>query len=200
MTAKTPIILASGSAIRADILRGAGVAFEAINPDVDEDAIKRQAADEDADLEKTAERLADAKCLAVAKDNPGLVIGSDQILEFQGRAYDKPKDIEGAQARLMEMQGKAHTLINAIAVARGGALIWRHVARPKLTMRALTAAEIDAYLEAAGEDILSSVGAYQIEKAGVRLFEKIEGDYFAVLGLSLFPLLGLLRREGAIEF
>lgn len=200
MTAKTPIILASGSAIRADILRGAGVAFEAINPDVDEDAIKRQAADEDADLEKTAERLADAKCLAVAKDNPGLVIGSDQILEFQGRAYDKPKDIEGAQARLMEMQGKAHTLINAIAVARGGALIWRHVARPKLTMRALTAAEIDAYLEAAGEDILSSVGAYQIEKAGARLFEKTEGDYFAVLGLSLFPLLGLLRREGAIEF
>jgi septum formation protein len=100
----------------------------------------------------------------------------------------------------METQGAPHTLINAIAAARDGKIIWRNLDRPALVMRALSEREIDDYLEAAGPEILYSVGAYMVEKLGARLFERIEGDHFAVLGLSLFPLLELLRREGALDF
>lgn len=197
---KPRLILASGSQIRADILRGAGLDFEIVRPDVDEAAIKKEAAKNGAGLEAIAMRLAEEKAMAVAKARRGLVVGSDQILEFGGRAYDKPASMGEAKKRLMEMQGRAHTLINAIAVARDGALIWRSLDRPKLVMRALSGDEIDAYLEEAGPEVLLSVGAYQIEKIGSRLFERIEGDHFAVLGLGLYPLLALLRREGAIDY
>jgi len=105
-----------------------------------------------------------------------------------------------ARERLIEMKGATHTLINAVVVARDGDIIWRNLDRPRLTMRDLTEADIDAYLDAAGPDILFSVGAYQVEKLGARLFEEIDGNYFAVLGMSLLPLLGVLRREGAIAF
>lgn len=194
------IILASGSAIRAQILRNARVPFEAIKPNVDEDIIKRQSVKDEMTLEDMAMKLAEAKCLAVAERENGIVIGSDQILEFDNRPFDKPADLAEARARLVDMQGAAHSLINAVAVARDGKIIWRGLDRPRLTMRVMNAEEINAYLEAAGPDILSSVGAYQVENLGARLFEKIEGDYFAVLGLSLFPLLGVLRREGALSF
>jgi septum formation protein len=197
---KPRLTLASGSRIRADILRGAGLDFEIVRPDVDENAIKQDAAKEGLGLEEIAMRLAEKKAMAVAGSHDGIVIGADQILEFGGRAYDKPASMEEAKARLMEMQGKAHTLINAVAAARNGRLIWRSLDRPKLVMRALSGAEIDTYLQEAGPDVLASVGAYQIEKTGSRLFERIEGDHFAVLGLGLFPLLALLRREGAIQY
>lgn len=192
------IILASGSAIRAHILENAGVAFEVIRPDADEDAIKDQARNEGLDHEQTATRLAEEKALSV--DSKGWIIGSDQILEFQGKAYDKPKDMAEARQRLKEMQGASHTLINAVVVANAGEIIWRHIDRPVLTIRAMNDPEIDDYLATAGEDILSSVGAYQVEKLGSRLFENIDGDHFAVLGLSLFPLLGFLRGKGALAF
>lgn len=194
------IILASGSAIRAQILRNAGVPFDAIKPNVDEEVIKRQCMKEGVTLEEMAMKLAEAKCLAVARGENGLVIGSDQILEFEGRPFDKPANMDDARARLMEMQGATHSLINAVVVAREGDVIWRGLDRPRLTMREMNAEEIGAYLGAAGPDILSSVGAYQVENFGARLFDKIEGDYFAVLGLSLFPLLDILRREGALHF
>ena len=199
------IILASGSAIRRQILTGAGIPFEVMKPDVDEDVIKREGNAEGLDLETLAMRLADAKCLDIAAkvahmDAEAIVIGSDQIMEFEGRAYDKPATMSDAKARLMETRGAPHTLINAIAIARGGDIIWRNLDRPKLIMRALSEREIDDYLEEAGPEILHSVGAYMVEKLGSRLFERIEGDHFAVLGLSLFPLLGLLRREGALAF
>ncbi len=193
-----PIILASGSAIRARILEGAGVPFRAVKPDVDEGAIKR--ANAGIDLEALAMRLAEAKALAADAPPEALVIGSDQILEFEGRAFDKPASMNEARARLLEMAGATHTLINAVAAARGGKIVFRHLDRPKLFVRALVENELDEYLDAAGPDILASVGAYQVESFGARLFEKIEGDYFAVLGLSLFPLLAFLRREGAIGF
>lgn len=199
MTLK-PIILASGSAIRAEILRGAGVPFSVARPDVDEDVIKKEAAAEGLALEETAMRLAEAKCLADDHASEALVVGSDQILEFRGEAYDKPRTMDEARARLLDMRGRPHTLINAVAVARDGAVVWRHLDRPKLFMRRFNAEEIDAYLTASGADILHSVGAYQVEKLGARLFERIEGDYYAVLGLSLYPLLGFLRGEGAIPF
>ncbi|MFC2951231.1 Maf family protein [Marinicaulis aureus] len=200
MTSTPRIILASGSAIRREILTGADIPFEVMKPDVNEDVIKEAGRDEGLDLESLAMRLAEAKCMDIASKTNAIVIGSDQIMEFEDRAYDKPADMTAAKARLMETQGAPHTLINAIAVARNGEIVWRNLDRPTLVMRALSETEIDAYLEAAGPDILHSVGAYQIEKLGSRLFERIEGDHFAVLGLSLYPLLDFLRREGAIAF
>ncbi len=194
------IILASGSVIRRDILTGAGVPFEVVKPDVDEGVIKEEGAREGLDLETLAMRLAEAKCLDIAAKTDAIVIGSDQIMEFQGRAYDKPASMEEARGRLLAIKDAAHTLINAVAVARDGRIIWRNLDRPKLFMRNYSADELDAYLAVAGPEILHSVGAYQIEKLGARLFERIEGDHYAVLGLSLFPLLDLLRREGALPF
>ncbi len=194
------IILASGSAIRAEILRGAGVRFEIVKPNVDEAAIKSEAASAGKPLEQMAMHLAEAKTLDVAKSTEAIVIGADQILEFEGRAYDKPQNMDEARMRLMDMAGATHTLINAVTIARHGRLIWRHLERPRLWLRDLTEAEIDAYLAAAGPEVLSSVGAYQLESIGARLFEKIDGDYFSVLGLCLFPVLDCLRREGALAF
>lgn len=200
MTDRPKIILASGSAIRAQILRGAGVDFDVVKPGVDEDEIKESSTKNGVGLEDIAMTLAEAKCMAVADENPDIVIGSDQILEFQGLAFDKPKTMDEARDRLLKMRGATHTLINAIAVARDGEIIWRNLDRPHLTMRDFSETEIDAYLGAAGPDILFSVGAYQVEGHGARLFEHIDGDYFAVLGMSLFPLLSVLRREGALSF
>ena len=191
------LVLASGSAIRAAILKGAGLDFRVQKPAVDEDEIKREMAGED--LEEIAMALAVRKALAVPA--PGaLVIGSDQIMEFEGRAFDKPKSMEEARDRLLDMQGKAHTLINAVAVAKDGAIVYRRLDRPKLVMRAMTKMDIEAYLNAADEGVLASVGAYQIESLGAHLFEQIEGDHFAVLGLSLYPLLGFLAGQGVRPF
>ena len=192
------LTLASGSAIRAAILEGAKVAFDVIRPDVDEAAIKKDAEGEGLSLRATAQRLADAKALSVKARGP--VLGSDQILAFEGRGFDKPATIADARARLKLLQGRRHSLINAIAIAEGGRIVFRHLDEPQLLMRQMSDAEIDAYLVAAGEEILSSVGAYQIEALGSRIFERIDGDYFAVLGLSLYPVLGYLRREGLLAF
>lgn len=197
---KPRIILASGSAIRRQTLTDAGVPIEVMKPDVDEAVIKNAAQNDGVDLETLAMMLAEAKCLDVARRTDAIVIGSDQIMEFQGRAYDKPASMAEARARLIEIQGAAHTLINAVAVARNGKIIWRNLDRPSLTMRSMTQTEIDAYLDEAGPEILASVGAYQIEKLGGRLFERVDGDHFAILGLSLFPLLALLRRERALDY
>ena len=194
------IILASGSAIRAQILNGAEVPFDVMKPGVDEDVIKRQCRADRVDLETAAMALAEAKCLAVSPAPQDYVIGSDQILEFEGQPFDKPKSMEEARERLLNMAGRVHTLINAVAIARKGEIQWRHIDRPKLYMREIDKVELDAYLEAAGPDILSSVGAYQVEKLGARLFDRIEGDHYAVLGLSLYPLLRFLRGEGALAF
>ncbi|MEM9496199.1 MAG: nucleoside triphosphate pyrophosphatase [Pseudomonadota bacterium] len=198
----TDIVLGSGSAIRARILTAAGVPFEQIKPDVDEDATKKSAAVAGMTPEQTAMRLAEEKALNVcASVSPErLVIGSDQILEFEGALFDKPTSMAAARARLLEMAGKTHRLINAVCVARDGAVLWRHIDCPALHMRAMTERDVDAYLDAAGDEILYSVGAYQVEALGARLFEKIDGDYFAVLGLSLYPLIGFLREEGALTF
>jgi septum formation protein len=195
-----PLILASGSVIRARILAAAGVPFEVVKPDVDEDAVKRAAAIAGLTLQQTAQRLADEKALAVAAGKDRLVLGSDQIMAFEGRGFDKPRSIEEARGRLLLLQGKTHTLINAVSIARGGEIIHRALDEPVLHMRPMSASEIDAYLAAAGAEILASVGAYQVEALGSRLFDRIDGDYFAVLGLSLTPVLGYLRREGLLAF
>ncbi len=196
---KPRLILASTSAIRARILKAAGVPFEAIKPDVDESAIKAIAAREGLALPDIAQRLADAKALAV--EAPGaIILGSDQMMAFEGRGFDKPQTMGEARRRLIELQGRTHTLINAVSIAKEGRIAFRHLDEPKLRMRAMSAEEIDAYLDQAGEEILASVGAYQVEALGSRLFDQIDGDYFAVLGLSLTPVLGFLRREGLLTF
>ena len=194
------VTLASGSAIRAEILRSAGVPFEVCRPDVDESEIKSQCLKDGLSLDEMAMKLAEAKCMKIAEKIKGLVIGSDQILDFEGTAFDKPASMAEARARFILMAGKAHELVNATTVARDGKVIWRNLQRSSLTLRSLSEPEIDAYLKAVGEQVLASVGAYQIEALGARLFEKIEGDHTAVLGLSLLPLLALLRNEGVLDF
>jgi septum formation protein len=193
------VILASGSSIRARVLAAAGVKFEIVKPDVDEDAMKRDATRSGLSPRETAALLADAKARAV-KAPRALVIGSDQIMAFEGRGFDKARSMKEARERLALLQGKPHTLINAISIARDGEIAFRHLDEPRLHMRAMRDDEIDAYLADAGEEVLASVGAYQVEALGARLFERIEGDYFAVLGLSLMPVLGYLRREGLLEY
>lgn len=193
------LILASGSAIRARILKEARIPFAVAKPDVNEDAIKQMARAEGLSLQATAARLADAKALSIAAPD-ALVLGSDQIMAFEGRGFDKPRSMAEAGARLGALQGRAHSLINAVSIAKDGAVVFRHLDEPVLYMREMSAEEISAYLNAAGEDVLASVGAYQVEALGARLFERIEGDYFAVLGLSLMPVLGYLRREGLLAF
>jgi len=194
------LILASGSAIRAKILTDAGVDFDVVKPHVDEDAIKQTCSEDGVDLETTAAKLADAKALAVDAPPSAYVLGSDQIMEHQGKAYDKPKDLTEAADRLEILQGDVHTLINAVTITRGGSVVYRNLDRPSLHVRALKREEIDAYIDEAGPAILSSVGAYQVERLGSRLFDRIDGDYFAVLGLSLYPVLKFLRDAGLIEY
>lgn len=194
------VILASGSAIRAKILNDAGVDFDIIKPDVDEDVIKRSSQEKGLDLEATAALLADSKALAVDSPEKAFVIGSDQIMEHDGVAYDKPKSLEEAAVRLKKLQGQRHTLINAVSIAQDGRIIQRFLDRPALYMRAMPDEEIDAYIAASGPSVLSSVGAYQVERLGARLFDRIDGDYFAVLGLSLYPVLRFLRDAEVLDF
>lgn len=198
MTAPPAITLASGSAIRASILKAHGVSFRVVKPGVDESIIKSEAAKTGLGLEDMAMRLAEEKCMAVAKTQGGFVIGADQILEFEDHAYDKPHDMAEAKARLGDMQGKTHTLINATVAALDGDIIWRNLERPRLSVRKMNRAEIDAYLERVGEAVLSSVGAYMVETPdGAALFDRIDGDWFAVQGIAIYPLLAELRQRGA---
>ncbi len=192
------IILASGSAIRRDILTGAGLEFEVIAKPVDEAAIKDAMLAEGARLRDIADALAEAKAMRVSKTEPGLVIGSDQILVMDGTLYDKPKSIDDARARLWEMRGKTHYLIGASVICENGAPVWRHIAKSTLTMREFSEEFLDAYIEQEGELLTKSVGAYRFEGPGAQLFSNVEGNFFSILGLSLLPILDYLRTRGAV--
>ena len=197
--AMVPVTLASTSAIRQALLRGAGVDFEAVSPGVDEATIKDSLLAEGVSPRDVADALAEAKAMKVSRRRPGLVIGADQTMDLDGRLYDKVDTVEQARERLREMRGKTHKLHCGMVVARDGVAIWREVVTTSLRMRPFTDDYLDAYLERNAPGILSSVGCYQLEGEGVQLFDKIEGDYFAILGLSLIPLLDLLRRHGAAQ-
>jgi septum formation protein len=192
------VVLASTSAIRRAVLSGAGVAFESVSPGVDETAIKDSLLAEGVSPRDIADALAEAKAVKVSLKRPGLVIGADQTLDLEGRLFDKADSVEDARARLTALRGKTHRLHCAMVVARDGQPIWREVVTSTLRMRPFSDAYLDAYLERNAPGILSSVGCYQLEGEGVQLFDRIEGDYFAILGLSLIPLLDLLRRHGAV--
>ena len=193
-----PVILASQSQARAAILSGAGVAFAKVSSGVDEDEIKQAWLDRGEGPAAIAQALAEAKALAVSRTTPGLVIGADQTLDLDGALFDKADSLGEARARLTALRGQSHHLHAALCLAQDGAVVWRHIESPRLTMRGFSDGFLDAYLAAHGEAVLSSVGCYHLEGAGAQLFERIEGDYFAILGLPLLPLLAVLREMGAI--
>lgn len=193
------IVLASASASRTALLRNAGLDFSARPAVIDERAIEAPLIAAGASPPDIAMALAEAKALTVAKDAPeALVIGADQVLSAAGRCWHKPGSLAEARDQLLALSGQAHTLETAVAVAAGGTIAWRHADTAHMTIRGLAAGEVDAYLGEVGERALASVGAYQIEGPGIRLFDSIEGDYFAILGLPLLPLLGFLRRVKAL--
>lgn len=194
------VILASGSSIRAQLLRGAGLDFTVETAPVDEAEIRLALHAEGVSAGETATALAEAKALRVSRKRPGaLVIGCDQMLDCNGVWFEKPADRDHARAHLQALRGRDHTLSSGIVVARGGQRVWDHLSTARLTMRPLSEDFIEAYLDAAGEAALSSVGAYQLEGLGAQLFSRIEGDYFTILGLPLLPLLDFLRLQGILK-
>ncbi|MES0884782.1 Maf-like protein [Roseibium sp. SCP14] len=194
------LVLASGSRIRAELMQNAGLSIEIDPADVDERAVEAPLLEADFLPEDLASVLAEAKANDVSGRRPGdLVVGADQILAFEGERRTKPEDMEAARRQLLAFSGKTHELHSAVVISQNGEAIWRHVSTARLTMRDLSPPFIGHYLAAAGSDVLSSVGAYQLEGLGVQLFEKIEGDYFTILGLPMLPLLGQLRSLGVIE-
>ncbi|KDA02290.1 Maf family protein [Hyphomonas oceanitis] len=192
------ITLASGSASRRALLAGAGVEAASIKPNVDEDSAKAAMRAEGMSVRDQAMQLAELKAVKVSNRTEGLVIGGDQMLSLDREAFDKPVDLEGARDHLRKLSGKSHTLETAIVICENGTPVWRHLARPKLTMRPLSEAFIDDYVDRVGEPLLATVGAYQLEGLGAQLFTQIEGDYFSILGLPLLPLLDYLRIRGAL--
>lgn len=193
------VILASKSAARRAVLTGAGVPFEAVVAGVDEDAVKASLLAQGEGAKAIAEALADLKALRISQRRPGLVIGADQTLEFEGRLYDKAESLDEARARLVALRGRPHQLHSAVVVAKDGAAIWREVVTATLTMRDFSDAFLDDYLAREGEAALGSVGCYRLEDLGAQLFSRIAGDYFAILGLPLLGLLELLRNHGVLE-
>jgi septum formation protein len=195
-----PLVLASASAARRAVLAAAGLSFTAEAAAVDEAAIKESARAEGIPAGEAATMLAEAKARRVARRAPddALVIGADQILVRGGAWFDKPADTAAARAQLLALRGETHELATALVCWRGGERVWGHVATPRLTMRAFSDAFLDAYLQAEGEAVLSSVGAYRLEGLGAHLFAAVRGEHAAVLGLPLLPLLGFLRGHGVL--
>ena len=187
------ITLASGSQVRAALMRGAGLEFNVAVSGVDEDAIK---ADHRGTPDELALKLAETKARAVACD--GLVVGADQILVCEDTLFDKPRDIKEARENLKKFRGRTHALVSGTVLLDDGAPVWSLSEQVSLTMRAFSDEFLEAYLLEAGDDVLKSVGCYQLEGPGVQLFEAVDGDYFAILGLPLVPLLAALRARSVV--
>jgi septum formation protein len=195
----TPLILASQSRARQSLLANAGIAAEAVPARIDERAV--QAAAGIAAPSEIAGLLAREKALAISGRRPGhYVIGADQTLALGDRLFNKPDGRAGALAQLRALAGGRHHLYSAIAVAHDGAIIFEDIAVAGMAMRPLSEAEISGYLDAAGDAVTASVGAYQLESLGVHLFERIDGDHFTILGLPLLPLLGFFRSRQLLPF
>ena len=195
-----PIILASGSEIRAQLLRAAGLDVTAIAPRVDEAMIRQSLQAEAAKPHDIADALAEMKAARVADKHPeALVLGCDQVLEFQGDILSKPETIAEARQQIIALRGHSHKLLSAAVLYDAGKPIWRHIAEATLTMRPVSDAYLDAYLARNWPGLSTSVGGYKLEEEGVRLFSAISGDYFTILGLPLLPLLGYLSLRGFIQ-
>lgn len=196
----SPLLLASGSATRRAMLASAGVPVEARAPNVDERALESGMEAAGVLSPQIALTLAQAKAMAGAAAAPGrLVLGADQTLDLEGRRWHKPASLEAAARQLAGLQGKTHSLHSAFALVRDGVVLAKGASAARLTVRPLSDAFIDAYLEEAGAGVLASVGAYQVEGLGAHLFDTIEGDHFTILGLPLLPLLAALRGLGSLQ-
>jgi septum formation protein len=194
------LILASGSEIRAQMLRNAGLSIGIESPRVDEESIKLALLQEEASPRDIADMLAEAKAAKIARKFPDqMVLGCDQVLDFDGRMFSKPATKEEARQHLLELSGKTHKLLSAAVVYHEGKPVWRHVSIARLTMRQLSEGYLDRYLERNWPDIGSSVGGYKLEREGVRLFSRIHGDHFTILGLPLVELLNYLAVRGVID-
>jgi len=193
------VVLASASAARARLLEQAGLEVVRDPAGIDEAAVKASFRQEGLDAASCAAALAEAKAVRVsARHAEALVIGADQILVRDERWLDKPRDKAEARAQLASLRGARHELVTAVAVAQNGAAIWREVDSAFLYMRSFSDEFLSAYLATAGDEVLASVGAYQLESLGAQLFARIEGDYFTILGLPLLPLLEFLRGHGVV--
>jgi septum formation protein len=194
-----PLVLASASASRKALLQHAGLRFTARAAHIDEAEVKRAGQAEGASADEVALLLADLKARRIARGAPDtLVIGCDQLLVCDGRWFDKPVDMAEARQHMLALRGHTHTLVTAVVCLRGEQRVWHHVAKPSLTMRGFSEAFLDAYLALEGEALLSSVGAYRLEGAGPHLFDAVQGEHAAILGLPLIPLFGFLRQHGVL--
>jgi septum formation protein len=192
-----PLVLASKSSVRHALLRDAEIPVEVAPADIDERAIEQRA--DTSDAGDIAALLAREKARAIATRLPGrLVLGADQTLALGARRFSKPPDLAAARDQLKALRGRTHELHTAIALLREGAVVFEHREVARLTMRAFSDAFLEGYLEVMGSAVTTSVGGYQLEKVGIQLFERIEGDHFVILGLPLLALLQCLRQSGCL--
>lgn len=198
MSADNRLILASKSKARAAVLKAAGLEFEQIGSGVDEDALKEALRAEGASVAKQADLLAETKALKVSISHPGIVLGCDQMLDLDGQGLDKVSTREEAADILRRMRGETHILQGAIVACIDGAPVWRHLAQPRLRVRNFSEDFLQTYLDSIGDAAFESVGCYQLEGLGVQLFDRIDGDYFSILGMPLLPLLQWLRDRGVV--
>jgi len=195
-----PLILASGSDMRSQLMRNAGLAYSVIIPRIDEQNIKDALVAEGAHPRDIADALAEIKARKVSSNyNDAMTIGCDQILSIDGSILSKPASIDAARDQLRALRAKRHMLLSAAVVYHEGKPIWRHVGQVRLRMRNVSDAYIDDYVDRNWDDIKSAVGSYKLESEGVRLFDSIEGDYFHVLGMPLLELLAFLTLRGVID-
>lgn len=195
-----PLILASGSAIRQSLLRNAGLAFETATPRVDEESVRAALLAEGAKPRDIADALAELKATKVSARHPAaLVIGCDQVLDLGGILLSKPETVDEARAQLSAMRGTRHDLLSAVVICQAGRPLWRHIGTARMTVRPFSDDWLDGYLSRNWPDIADSVGAYKLEAEGVRLFSRVDGDYFTVLGLPLLDLLSFLTLRGDLQ-
>lgn len=195
-----PIILASGSEIRAQLLRNAAVQVRVERPQVDEEALKAALQAENALPRDIADALADAKARKVGgKHREAMVIGCDQVLDFRGEILSKPETQDAALAQLRDMRGQPHTLLSAAVIYHRNEPVWRHVGQVRMQMRELSDAYLAGYVERNWDSIRHAVGGYKLEEEGVRLFTAVDGDYFHVLGMPLIEILSFLMLRGVID-
>lgn len=195
----TRLILASASEVRARVLKGAGVDFDIHPAHVDEEAVKNSLLAAKAPLRDVADALAELKALRVSENRPdALVLGADQVLAFEGELVNKCASLDEARTLLRRLRGRSHQLISALVLAKAGGAIWRTAETATLKMRDFSDRFLDDYLASEGEELLKGVGCYRLESRGAQLFERVEGDYFTVLGLPLQSLLAVLRQHGIV--